>query len=170
MKIDQYLRVIIDEKEICNALYSNPELELNNIELEDPSFYNNAIDVNYSDLNKIKRLESIEISPDQWHKKNQTNWNIPDDYKRFDVAKYVLDQCNNETELQRAGAELLVYAERNLLPMLCYLKYLVDTMKENNIVWGVGRGSSVASFVLYKIGIHRIDSIEYDLDFKEFMR
>ena len=54
--------------------------------------------------------------------------------------------------------------------MLCYLKYLIDTMRENSIVWGVGRGSSVASFVLYKIGVHRINSLYYDLDFNEFMR
>ena len=37
------------------------------------------------------------------------------------------------------------------------MKYLVDTMRNNNIVWGVGRGSSVGSFVLYKIGINRIN-------------
>ena len=54
--------------------------------------------------------------------------------------------------------------------MLRYLRYLVDTLRANGIVWGVGRGSSVASFVLYKIGVHRINSIEHDLDFNEFMR
>lgn len=170
MKTDQYHRVVVDEKEICEALYSNPDLDLNNIELEDPRLYNNAIDINYSDLNKIKQLESIDLLPDEWHKQNQKLWNIPENYKRLDIAKYVLDQCKNQVELQRAGEELLIYAERNLLPMLCYLKYLVDIMKQNDIVWGVGRGSSVASFVLYIIGIHKINSIEYDLDFNEFMR
>jgi DNA polymerase III alpha subunit len=54
--------------------------------------------------------------------------------------------------------------------LLFYLKYLVDAMRENKIVWGVGRGSSVASYVLYLIGVHRIDSIKYDLDIKEFLK
>jgi DNA polymerase III alpha subunit len=48
--------------------------------------------------------------------------------------------------------------------------YLVDFMRENKIVWGVGRGSSVASYVLYLIGVHKIDSIQYDLDWTEFLR
>ena len=95
---------------------------------------------------------------------------MPEKYQQFDIAEWVLMQCSNEEELQRAGAELLIYAERNLLDMLCYLKYLIDTIQENNIVWGVGRGSSVASFVLYKIRVHRINSLYYDLDFNEFMR
>lgn len=54
--------------------------------------------------------------------------------------------------------------------LLRYMIYLVDYMRENKIVWGVGRGSSVASYVLYLIGIHKINSIHYDLDWKEFLR
>jgi hypothetical protein len=48
--------------------------------------------------------------------------------------------------------------------------YLVDFMRENKIVWGVGRGSSVASYILYIIGVHKVNSIQYGLDFHEFMR
>ena len=43
-------------------------------------------------------------------------------------------------------------------------------MKQNHIIWGVGRGSSVASYVLYKLGVHRIDSLYYNLDIGEFLR
>jgi DNA polymerase-3 subunit alpha len=63
-----------------------------------------------------------------------------------------------------------MYQERNLFELLKYLKYLVDVMLENNVIWGVGRGSSVASYVLYKIGVHRIDSLYYDLSPEEFLR
>jgi DNA polymerase III alpha subunit len=82
----------------------------------------------------------------------------------------VLEQCQNETELQRVGEELLLYQEREMFPLLCYLKYLVDTMRANDIVWGVGRGSSVASFVLFLIGIHKINSLYYDLPIDEFLK
>jgi DNA polymerase III alpha subunit len=54
--------------------------------------------------------------------------------------------------------------------LLQYLKYLVDTMRSNNILWGVGRGSSVASFVLFLIGIHRINSLYWDLSIDEFLK
>ena len=54
--------------------------------------------------------------------------------------------------------------------LLRYMCYLVDFMRENNIVWGVGRGSSVSSYVLFLIGIHKVNSIQYDLDYKEFLR
>jgi DNA polymerase III alpha subunit len=43
-------------------------------------------------------------------------------------------------------------------------------MRANNIVWGVGRGSSVASYVLFLIGIHKVDSLYYDLPIEEFLR
>ena len=43
-------------------------------------------------------------------------------------------------------------------------------MIEHQVIWGVGRGSSVASYVLYKLGVHRVDSMYYDLDPQEFLR
>jgi DNA polymerase III alpha subunit len=64
----------------------------------------------------------------------------------------------------------MLFQERNLFDLLRYLKYLVDVMNQHEVIWGVGRGSSVASYVLYKLGVHRIDSMFYDLDPQEFLR
>lgn len=170
LNIDEYGRSLITEKEICDQLYCNTSFNFSDIELVNPLKYNNAIDNLYLDLPKIKKMEDIKLSPEEWHEQNQNNWFMPDEYKNLDIAKWLLDQCNNETETQRCGKELLMYAERDQLDLLKYLKYLVDTMRNNNIVWGVGRGSSVASFVLYLIGVHRINSIIYNLDIEEFIR
>jgi DNA polymerase III alpha subunit len=82
----------------------------------------------------------------------------------------VLSLCKTEQQLQRVGKELLMYQERNMFDLLRYLKFLVDTLKSKNIIWGVGRGSSVASYVLYLLEVHRIDSMHYDLDPGEFLR
>ena len=101
---------------------------------------------------------------------NQKNWYMPDDYKQLDIAEYVLSLCTTQEELQRCGTELLMYQDRNLFNLLRYLKYLVDTMKENNIIWGVGRGSSVSSYILYKMEVHKVDSMFYNLDVGEFLR
>lgn len=111
-----------------------------------------------------------EQSVVDWDTAQQTQWNMPKEYKDLDIAAHVLGLCYNEAELQRVGEELLLYQERNLFDLLRYLKYLVDTMTENRIIWGVGRGSSVASYILYKLKVHRIDSIYYKLDIKEFLR
>lgn len=170
MTLDQYHRRIFNEKELCKILYRNPSVDLSKYNVDNSQLHNYAVKKNYSDLATIDMLPAIELEPAQWHQQNQQRWHMPEEYRTFDIAKWVLDQCNGNAEIQRAGAELLEYAERNLLDMLCYLKYLVDAMKEHNIVWGVGRGSSVASFVLYKIGVHRINSLYYGLDFHEFMR
>ena len=95
---------------------------------------------------------------------------MPDEYKQLDIAEHVLSLCHSDVELQRCGQELMLFQERNLFDLLRYLKYLVDVMRENRLIWGVGRGSCVASYVLYKLGVHRIDSLYYELDPAEFLR
>ena len=112
----------------------------------------------------------VSLSVDEYDLMNQHNWLMPEEYKQIDIAQYVIDCCKTDAEIQRAGEELLMFQQRNLFNLLKYLKYLVDTMKTNNIIWGVGRGSSVASYVLYLLGVHRVDSMYYDLDPKEFLR
>ncbi len=112
----------------------------------------------------------VSLSVDEYDMQNQHNWLMPEEYKQLDIAQHVIDLCETQPEIQRAGEELLMFQERNLFNLLKYLKYLVDTMKSNDVIWGVGRGSSVASYVLYLLGVHRIDSMYYDLDPGEFLR
>lgn len=106
----------------------------------------------------------------EFHAQQQSKWHMPEEYKNLDIAAHVLSLCQTQEQLQRCGQELLLYQERDLFDLLRYLKYLVDVMTKNHIIWGVGRGSSVASYVLYKLGVHRIDSMYYNLDIAEFLR
>ena len=121
-------------------------------------------------LDNVMPETDVSISVDEYDLMNQHNWLMPEEYKQIDIAQHVIDCCKTDAEIQRAGEELLMFQQRNLFNLLKYLKYLVDTMKTNNIIWGVGRGSSVASYVLYLLGVHRVDSMYYDLDPKEFLR
>lgn len=100
----------------------------------------------------------------------QRRWFMPQEYQDLDIAQHVLDLCSTQEQLQRAGEELLLYQERGLFDLLRYMKYLVDVMRSNRVIWGVGRGSSVSSYVLYLLGVHRVDSMLYDLDPREFLR
>ena len=134
------------------------------------------------DLAQLQQLVPDLPNINSWHypsttatveafdRANQQRWFLPEQYQKIDVAEYVLNMCTTDEQLQRVGKELLLYQERNMFAILRYMIYLVDFMRENNIVWGVGRGSSVASYVLYLIGVHQIDSIYYDLDVEEFLR
>jgi hypothetical protein len=114
--------------------------------------------------------EKQRINPKDFHAQQQATWHMPDQYKNMDIAAHVLGLCSTEAELQRCGKELLLYQERDLFNLLRFMVYLVDVMTEHKIVWGLGRGSSVASYVLYKLQVHRINSIYYNLDVEEFLR
>ena len=115
---------------------------------------------------ELAQQQSVE----QWDHRCQANWYMPEEYKQLDIAAYVLSLCESDAELQRCGQELMLFQERDLFNLLRYLKYLVDIMTQHRLIWGVGRGSSVASFVLYKLGVHRINSLHYELDPGEFLR
>ena len=122
------------------------------------------------DLGNTIPETDISLSVDEYDLMNQHRWLMPEEYQQLDIAQHIINCCKTEAEMQRAGRELLMFQERNLFNLLKYLKYLVDTMRANNIIWGVGRGSSVSSYVLYLLGVHRIDSMYYDLDPGEFLR
>jgi len=106
----------------------------------------------------------------------EANWsqdfNIPQHYKDIDVEEYIrgLVPTGVAEASQRVDMELTLYKARNLYSILQLMIYIVDMMRKNNLVWGVGRGSSVASYVLYLIGIHKIDSLKYNLNIEEFLK
>jgi DNA polymerase III alpha subunit len=169
MKLDEYNRQVITESDAVNMLYRNPDTDVAHLQLDDVEKFNSACRSMHMDL-QLTVGESLDITPQQYHENNQNSWHMPKDYAQFDIAKWCLTQCVDDAQLQRVGKELLMYQERGMLPLLRFLRYFVETMRTNNIVWGVGRGSSVASYVLYILGVHRIDSMYYDLDPGEFLR
>ena len=95
---------------------------------------------------------------------------MPDAYKRLDILELALDQSETAEERQRVNDEMMMIESRKLVPVLQYIKYLVDTMRKNKIVWGVGRGSSLASFVLFLLGINKVNPLLHNLDIHEFLR
>lgn len=97
-------------------------------------------------------------------------WIIPREYQDLDIEQHAKLLCRNSQDLERVEWELTEFRERNLLPVLRAIKYVVDTMRTNSIVWGVGRGSSVSSLTLYLLGVHRVDPIRWNLDPREFFR
>ena len=170
MKYDQYGQAYTDSNELCNLLYTNPELDLSLFLVEDPQEFNKSRADLHADVPNLFGYVTLADSVEEFDARFQKKWRMPDEYKELDIAEYVLGLCNTDHELQRVGQELLLFQERDAFDLLRYMKYLVDTLRKNNIVWGVGRGSSVASYVLFLIGVHKIDSLYYNLDIEEFLK
>jgi DNA polymerase III alpha subunit len=170
MKYDQYGQTYTTSSELCDLLYKNPTLDISRFQVEDSLEYNRSVAELHAELDLLDSYHSINQTVEEFDRVLQTNWRMPVEYRELDIAEYVLSLCKEEHELQRVGQELLLYQERNLFDLLRYLKYLVDTLRKNNVVWGVGRGSSVASYVLFLLGVHKIDSLYYNLDIDEFLK
>ena len=114
----------------------------------------------------------MEISPISDISLISKDFNIPLHYKELDVEKYIHGKLveRDPDEIGRVETELDMYRERGLFPVLQLLIWIVDTMRKHNLVWGVGRGSSVSSYLLYILGVHKVDSYKYGLDIKEFLK
>jgi DNA polymerase III alpha subunit len=98
-----------------------------------------------------------------------STWFIPREYVDMDIERWLVDHCPKQN-YNRLAEELELFRSYNMLPILKTMKYIVDTLKTNNVVWGVGRGSSVASYTLFLLGVHRIDSVKYSLPIEEFFK
>jgi len=172
MKITDFNEIILDQQDVFNGLYSGKITSLDLINLDDSKTvnqFNQARNQNADPFPSLIQFNQTIENIDEFDKQNQNNWFMPDKYKTLDIEEWLLDSCP-EQNLNRLHQELVLFRQHNMITVLKYLKYLVDTMRKHNIVWGVGRGSSVASYCLYLLGIHRVDSIKYDLDIHEFLK
>jgi hypothetical protein len=172
MKSNQYGEIILDETDLCDLIMQGRDVTQMKC-VVDPGVNIESVIHLIEDPGQLVLWtfpDNSDISVPDWDNVQQRNWHMPDEYQQLDIAEYVVAMCDTPEKLQRVGHELLLYQERGLFDLLRYLKYLVDVMRDNRVIWGVGRGSSTASYVLYLLGVHQIDSMYYDLDVGEFLR
>jgi DNA polymerase III alpha subunit len=106
-------------------------------------------------------------------------WNIPLEYQDMDILNYIIEchtaithNVSDQESLQRdqrLAAELSKFISMELLDILKMMVYITDILAQENVVYGVGRGSSVSSYVLYILGVHDVDSFKYGLDMNDFL-
>ena len=168
MRLDKFSNPIFNDRDIFDALYKGYSVTSDIIAELTPDI------TSLEAVSGIKFTEpypeDLDVSVEEYDAVCQDHWFMPEEYKTLDIETWVLEQCGTEEEFNRVQDELDAFKQRNMINLLRWLKYFVDTCTQHDIVWGVGRGSSVASYVLYKIGVHRIDSIKYNLDWQEFLR
>jgi len=141
---------------LCDA---NDDIDKFNAAMEEQGF------------DKLQKYIPLDVDQKTFDGVCQSEWFMPQEYKELDVYTFVMNKAGDDlAELERVEEEIAQFKVRGMNNLLRYMIYLVDFMRENNIVWGVGRGSSVASYVLYLIGVHKINSIQFGLDWREFLR
>ena len=168
-KINDHGDVIFSEEDAIDLLYTNPDFDISKLYFEDIQQYSQSLKQLGIDLPTIhttpKRSEVQEFD-----KSNCGKWHMPEKYYQINVLEWLLDKCQNDEEKMRVQMEYDLFEKKKFIRELQFLIYFVDTLRANNIVWGVGRGSSVASFCLFLIGVHKINPMLYNLDITEFLR
>ena len=171
MKTDSLGIPRFSNQDLMNMIYSGHADKVHVVlcdESDDVDKFNVAMEE--QGLPKLQKYIPLDVDQKTFDGVCQSEWFMPDEYKNMNVIEYIIKLTNTPQEYKRVDEELQEFKKRDMLDLLKYMIYLVDFMRDNNIIWGVGRGSSVASYVLYLIGVHRIDSIQYDLDWREFLR
>ena len=160
---------IFTEQEAIDLLYTDPEFDVGKLFFKDIEKFNSSVDttgVGYQKLQKVPTREPYK----EFDSKNIANWHMPKKYYQINVLQWLLDKCQNDEEKLRVQSEYSLFEQKGFIRVLQFLIYFVDTLRANNLVWGVGRGSSVSSFCLFLIGVHKINPLLYNLDYTEFLR
>lgn len=161
LTVDQGVDLMLMDKQIGNALFEDD----NDVVLMN-KYARDVLDESWS-LNSDKYAY---ITPEQFHSIKTGNWIMPESYKMMDIEDYILSLCDSIEEKDRVIMELRMFSDRGMYDLLRLLVYIVDHFRQHNYVWGVGRGSSVSSYCLFLIGIHKVDSLKYNLDIGEFLK
>jgi DNA polymerase III alpha subunit len=169
MRLDKYANPVFNETDLFNALYKGHLIDSSDITVDNSYEISKFLNIAEISL-PVADLLSDTLSIADYDKLQQQQWFMPDEYYNINIYDFCISKCCTVEEENRAIEELTEFNNRNMITLLQWLIYFVDTCTADNIIWGVGRGSSVSSFVLYLIGIHRIHSIKYNLSWQEFLR
>ena len=168
-KINDHGDVIFSEEDVIELLYTDPNFDISKLYLNDIDKYSQSLKELGIDLPGINTAPKRE-KPELFDKANCEHWHMPEKYYQINVLQWLLDKCQNDEEKIRVQMEYDLFEKKDFIRVLQFLIYFIDTLRANNIVWGVGRGSSVASFCLFLIGVHKINPMLYNLDITEFLR
>ena len=169
IKINDHGDAIFSEQDAIDLLYTDPDFNISKLFFDQTDQYTSSLKELGIDLPIINTAPSRE-SLKEFDEKNINNWHMPEKYYQINVLEWLLDKCQNDKERSRVQMEYDLFEQKRFIRVLQFLIYFINTLRANNMVWGVGRGSSVASFCLFLIGVHKINPMFYNLDITEFLR
>lgn len=169
MRLDKFSNPIFEEEEVLDFIYENPD---------------KIHDIQFSDILTESRItDTVGFARDVYDndEANQVSFLVENRITPFDLADFstnayynfkdmIMARCDTQEQATRVQTEFMEFERKGMQKMLLWLNYMVSTMRIHDVVWGVGRGSSVASYILYLIGVHKIDSLKYEIDHREFFK
>ena len=171
MKINMYGQAILSSDKLRELLLQGKNIgHLNVVQDDDIRLYEKYQDILLRQKTIFLDAPSEELTFDDFHLQKADEWIFPLEYQQVDVKTFLLDKCKTQQQIDRVNEEYLLYLERDLVMLLRLFIFLVDYMRKNKFIWGVGRGSSVSSYILFLIGIHRVDSLKYGFDIKDYLK
>ncbi len=171
-KTDAWGRVVLDSDALLEFFYKDLDQSSDLYVIESPAIseYNKWCKVFDKAELQLTPAKPLEVTPVEFHKERQSQWLMPEEFATMNIDDWLYEKCTSAEQVTRVQEELELFATHGMTDVLRLFVYITTTLRDNGVWWGVGRGSSVASYCLFLIGIHRIDSIKYDLDIKEFLR
>ena len=171
MKINMYGQAILSGDNLRELLLQGKNIgHLNVVRDEDIQLYEQYQDILLRQKTIFLDAPEEVLTFDGFHLQKADEWIFPLEYQQIDVHAFLLGKCNTQQEIDRVNEEYVLYLERDLVMLLRLFIFLVDFMRKNKFIWGVGRGSSVSSYILYLIGIHRVNSLKYGFDIKDYLK
>ena len=137
---------------------------------EDLNLHNSLIDTPEEKINTSHDIEQIvnAITPELYQIPNEY---LSIDLKEFTLTKYrelLSGEPESQIAIARINTELEEINKRGIENLFKTIIYVVDQFKKNGTVFGVGRGSSCACFILYVLGLNLVNPLKYDIPVDEF--
>ena len=137
---------------------------------EDIKQHNQLIDTEDEKIRLSKQNEEIESSFSPF------DYVIPEKYLAIDLREYVFGKLQaipmTATQMMvaqnRVERELEEIEKRKIEYLFKAIIYVVDVFNEKQIVFGVGRGSSCACYILYLLGLNLVNPLKYNIPVEEF--
>lgn len=168
-RVDQHGQVHYTVDDLCDLLLCGVNTDALLVDQHPEVDYLNNWLLGDNQHQQVLIYQENTTDPVTYHTNLQKEWTTPKPWVDMDIETWLYEQCTSVEQVLRVEVELQSFKKSNMIPLLRHLKYLVDHFEENNILWGIGRGSSCASYCLYLIGIHCVDSIKFNLNFEEFL-
>lgn len=129
-------------------------------------------------VSDTEQLKLVENEPIQL----SMEWKLPEKYQTMDLGAYIADlffSADTQAELNydpvhlnlaidRIAAELAEVEKRGMTQFMRTLIFVLDEFRLNDVVWGVGRGSSCACYLLFLVGLHVVDCVKMEIPLIEF--
>lgn len=116
-------------------------------------------------IENISFLHEQDLSLEREESKEHTQEELEELYQK------IISSDRYQSHYEKRILEEIDYFDRsNTVRLMLKMDNMIQQFRDDGVVWGVGRGSSCASLVLYCLHVHDVDSLEYDIPFKEFSK